>query len=179
MLAKILKTFFTWDFIKKCLKFGVTSLSACVINFGVNIIGHECFGISVNILYPIALILVSISSFLQFRFFVFPDASKRNAVKQGWQFILSSIVFRLLEWTLFFILYNVVALSFHWWYVCCIVIVQTTGTISKFFFYNYSFSDMEMKSGRIIRKFSHDHPGSMSFAGCAAPASFLNANQPG
>lgn len=136
MLAKLLKSFFTGDFIKKGLKFGVTTLSACVINFGVNIIGHECFGISVNILYPIALILVSISSFLQFRFFVFPDASKRSAVKQGWQFFLSSVIFRILEWALFFVLYNIVAFSFHWWYAWCIIIVQTIGTVSKFFFYN-------------------------------------------
>ena len=137
MLAKILKTFFTWDFIKKGLKFGITSLTACALNFGINIIGHECFGISVNILYPIALVVVSLSTFLQCRFFVYPGASKRNAMKQGWQFVLSSVIFRLLEWMLFFFLYNIVALDFHWWYVCCIIIVQTLGTLSKFFFYNY------------------------------------------
>ncbi len=137
MPAKSINTFFTWDFIKKGLKFGVTSLTACALNFGINIIGHECFGISVNILYPIALVVVSLSTFLQCRFFVYPGAADRNAMKQGWQFVLSSVIFRLLEWMLFFFLYNIVALSFHWWYVCCIIIVQTLGTLSKFFFYNY------------------------------------------
>lgn len=137
MLTKLLNTFFTWDFIKKGLKFGVATLSACIIHFVINVIGHECFDISVNILYPIALVMVSLSTFLQCRFFVYPGAAKRNAMKQGWQFVLSSVVFRLLEWVLFFFLYNIVALSFHWWYVCCIIIVQTIGTLSKFFFYNY------------------------------------------
>ena len=128
---------FSRDFIRKGLKFGITSASACLINFGINVIGHECFGISVNILYPIALVTVSLSTFLQCRFFVYPGAAERNAVKQGWQFILSSVVFRVLEWLLFFFLYNVVALPLRWWYVCCIVIVQTIGTLSKFFFYNF------------------------------------------
>lgn len=127
---------FSVDLIKKALRFGVTSVSACLLNFGINIIGHECFGISVNILYPIALVTVSLSSFLQFRFFVYPGAARRSAFRQGWQFILSSVMFRLLEWALFSFLYNVVALSFHWWYACCIVIVQTLGTLCKFFFYN-------------------------------------------
>ena len=133
----LLKTFFSWDFLKKGLKFCITSLTACLLNFGINIIGHECFGISVNILYPIALLVVSTSTFLQCRFFVYPGASQRNALKQGWQFVVSSIVFRFLEWALFYFLYNVVALQFHWWYVCCILIVQTIGTLSKFFFYNF------------------------------------------
>ena len=137
MNKDFIRSCFTWDFFKKGVKFGIALLVAVLLNFGINIIGHECFGISVNILYPIALLTVSISSFLQFRFFVYPGASDRNPVKQGWQFILSSIVFRLSEWALFFFLYNVVALSFRWWYVCCIIIVQVSGTFSKFFFYNF------------------------------------------
>ena len=136
-MTLVLKTFFTIEFIKKGLKFCITSLTACLLNFGINIIGHECFGISVNILYPIALVVVSLSTFLQCRFFVYPGAAKRNVMRQGWQFIVSSVVFRFLEWALFFFLYNVVALRFHWWYVCCILIVQTIGTLSKFFFYNF------------------------------------------
>ena len=137
MKSNLLASFFSWAFIKKGLKFGVTTLSACILNFGINIIGHECFGISVNILYPIALVVVSLSTFLQCRFFVYPGASQRNALKQGWQFVVSSIVFRVLEWGLFSFLYNVIALQFRWWYVCCILIVQTIGTLSKFFFYNF------------------------------------------
>lgn len=137
MHSRPLTALFSRDFIRKGLKFGITSASACLLNFGINIIGHECFGISVNILYPIALVAVSLSTFLQCRFFVYPGAAERSAVKQGWQFILSSAVFRLLEWMLFFLLYNVVALPLRWWYVGCIVIVQTLGTLSKFFFYNF------------------------------------------
>ncbi|MBQ9337168.1 MAG: GtrA family protein [Lentisphaeria bacterium] len=133
----LLETFFSWNFIKKGLKFCITSLTACLLNFGINIIGHEFFGISVNILYPISLVVVSLSTFLQCRFFVYPGASRRNGLKQGSQFVLSSLVFRFLEWSLFVILYDVVALDFHWWYVFCILIVQTIGTISKFFFYNF------------------------------------------
>ena len=136
-MSRILTSFFTWSFIKKGLKFGVTSLTACLLNFGINIIGHEYFGISVNILYPIALVVVSLSTFLQCRFFVYPGAAKRNAGVQGGQFILSSLAFRFAEWCLFLLLYNVIALPFHWWYVCCILIVQTVGTLSKFFFYNF------------------------------------------
>ena len=136
-MKNLFAALFSWEFIKKGLKFCITSLSACLLNFGINVIGHEFFGISVNILYPIALVVVSVSTFLQCRFFVYPGASQRNALKQGWQFIVSSIIFRFLEWALFFFLYNIVALSFHWWYVCCILIVQTVGTLSKFFFYNF------------------------------------------
>ena len=136
-MKNLFAALFSWEFIKKGLKFCITSLSACLLNFGINVIGHEFFGISVNILYPIALVVVSVSTFLQCRFFVYPGASQRNALKQGWQFIVSSIIFRFLEWALFFFLYNIVALSFHWWYVCCILIVQTIGTLSKFFFYNF------------------------------------------
>ena len=137
MSRKFIASFFTLDFFKKTVKFGIAFVVACLLNFGINIIGHEYFGISVNILYPISLVAVSLSSFLQFRFFVYPGAAKRNALKQGWQFIASSIVFRLLEWALFLFLYNVINLSFHWWYVCCIIIVQTIGTLGKFFFYNF------------------------------------------
>ena len=137
MSKAFIASFFTRDFLKKGLKFGVATVTACLLNFGINIIGHECFGISVNILYPIALVTVSLSGFLLFRFFVYPGAAQKNALKQGWQFIVSSIVFRLLEWVLFCFLYNVIALSFHWWYVCCIIIVQALGTLSKFFFYNF------------------------------------------
>ena len=130
-------TVFSWNFIRKGLKFCVTSLTAFILNFGINVIGHECFGISVNILYPIALFTVSVTAFLLFRFFVYPGASERNMGRQAGQFLLSSIGFRLAEWCLFYLLYNVVALEFHWWYVCCILIVQTIGTISKFLFYNF------------------------------------------
>ena len=137
MVRKLFLSIFSQDLIRKGLKFVITSLSACLLNFGINIIGHEYFGISVNILYPVALVVVSLSTFLQCRFFVYPGASHRNALKQGWQFVISSIVFRFLEWLLFFFLYNIVALDFHWWYVCCILIVQTIGTLSKFFFYNF------------------------------------------
>lgn len=136
-MQKIMSMLFSWNFIRKGLKFCITSLTAFLLNFGINVIGHEYFGISVNILYPISLCVVSLSTFLQCRFFVYPGASKRNAGRQGMQFVLSSIGFRLLEWLLFFLLYNVVALQFHWWYVCCILIVQTLGTISKFLFYNF------------------------------------------
>lgn len=137
MSNAFIASFFTRDFLKKGLKFGVAFLVACLLNFGINIIGHECFGISVNILYPVSLVTVSLSSFLQFRFYVYPGAAQRNALKQGWQFIVSCVIFRLLEWAFFYFLYNVIAFSFHWWYVCCIIIVQATGTVSKFFFYNF------------------------------------------
>ena len=137
MNKDIISSCLTFDFFKKGVRFGIALLVAILLNFGINIIGHECFGISVNILYPIALVAVSISSFLQFRFFVYPGAADRNAEKQGWHFILSSVAFRLLEWALFFFLYNIVALSYHWWYVCSIIIVQVSGTFSKFFFYNF------------------------------------------
>ena len=136
-IRNLLDAAFSWEFIKKALKFTLASLSAGLLNFGINIIGHECFGISVNILYPVSLAVVSCSTFLQCRFFVYPGASERNAIAQGWQFALSSLIFRLLEWMLFWFLYNVVALSFHWWYVGCIIIVQCTGMVSKFFFYNF------------------------------------------
>lgn len=119
------------------MRFCITSLSAFLLNFGINVIGHEIFGVSVNILYPVALIVVSISTFLQCRFFVYPGASRRNALRQGWMFLLSSFAFRFSEWCLFYVLFNVIALSFHWWYVCCILIVQTIGTVSKLFFYNF------------------------------------------
>ena len=132
-----IRTFFTWDFFRKGLKFGLTSGIAFILNFGINIIGHEYFGISVNITYPIALVTVSLTAFLLFRFFVYPGAEKKNPMKQGWQFILSTISFRCAEWLLFLFLYNVIALQFHWWYICCLVIVQTLGTVSKFFFYNF------------------------------------------
>ncbi|MBO4631344.1 MAG: hypothetical protein J5858_05425 [Lentisphaeria bacterium] len=146
-IQKLLKAAFSWEFIKKALKFMLTSLSACLLNFGINIIGHECFGISVNILYPVSLAVVSCSTFLQCRFFVYPGASESNAMKQGWQFMLSTLVFRVLEWLFFWFLYNVVALSCHWWYVGCIIIVQCTGTVSKFFFYNfYVFGNRSEKS---------------------------------
>ena len=137
MCKKLIVTLFSWEFIKKGLKFCITSATALMLNFGINVIGHEYFGVSVNILYPISLVVVSLSTFLQCRFFVYPGASRRNAWKQGNAFIISSICFRLCEWGLFFLLYNVIALSFHWWYVCCILIVQTLGTISKFLFYNF------------------------------------------
>lgn len=137
MLKDFIRSCFTWDFFKKGVRFGIAFIAACLINFGINIGGHEIFGISVNILYPISLVMVSISSFLQFRFFVYPGAAQRDAVKQGWQFIFSCIVFRVCEWLLFLFLYNVIALDFHWWYVGCILIVQATGTITKFFFYNF------------------------------------------
>ena len=137
MNESFIKSCLTKDFFWKAVKFGIALLVAILLTFGINIIGHEYFGISVNYLYPVALVAVSISSFLQFRFFVYPGAARRDAVKQGWQFILSCVVFRLLEWALFSFLYNIVALSFHWWYVCCIIIVQVTGTFSKFFFYNF------------------------------------------
>lgn len=137
MLKDLISSVFRWDFIKKGLRFGVTTLTACILNFGINIIGHEYFGISVNVTYPIALVTVSAAAFLLFRFFVYPGAEKKNPLKQGWQFILSTIGFRVAEWLLFMFLYNVIALDFRWWYVCCIVIVQVLGTVSKFFFYNF------------------------------------------
>ena len=65
MNKDFIRSCFTWDFFKKGVKFGIALLVAVLLNFGINIIGHECFGISVNILYPIALLTVSISSFLQ------------------------------------------------------------------------------------------------------------------
>ena len=125
------------ELLRRGARFGVTTLSAVALNFGINIIGHECFGISVNILYPIALAAVTLSAFLQFRFFVYPGAAQRGALRQGSEFLLCSIGFRVLEWLLFLLLYNVVALPFRRWYLGCIVIVQGLGTVGKFFFYNF------------------------------------------
>ena len=119
-------------FIHKGLRFGVTTLVALTLHLVINVGGHELLGISSNILYPITLVSISASTFLLFRFFVYPEAKEKNAIRQGGGFVLTSIVFRLLEWCLFVVLFNVVGL----WYVTCIIIVQVVGTISKFLFYN-------------------------------------------
>lgn len=132
-----LKRFFTKGFVKKGLKFCIASLITCLLNFGINIIGHECFGVNVNILYPVALATVSLTAFLLCRFFIYPKAAERNVKLQIGQFVLSSIFFRICEWGLFYFLYNVIALTFHWWYVCCIFLVQVIGALSKFVFYNF------------------------------------------
>ena len=124
--------YLTFEFFKKACLFSLTTFAAIFINFGVNIVGHECFGISVNILYPIGIFSVSMSTFLLCRYVVYPNAKQKNAVKQGGQFIVSVLFFRCIEWCVFSILYN----TLEWHYIICILLVQGGGTVIKFFFYN-------------------------------------------
>ena len=125
--------YLTLDFLKRACLFSFTTVSAVIINFGVNIIGHECFGISVNILYPIGLFCVSMSTFLLCRYVVYPGAKQKNVAKQGGAFVLSVLVFRCTEWGCFSILHNI----FDWHYILCMLILQGGGTVFKFFFYNF------------------------------------------
>ncbi len=121
------------NIVRKGLRFGIATVAAFVIHLVVNVGGHELLGISSNVLYPISLVLISLSTFLFCRFFVYPEGREKSMAVQGWWFIVSSVLFRLLEWGCFAFLLNIVGL----WYVVCIVIVQVTGTLSKFFFYNF------------------------------------------
>ena len=136
------------SFIYKAMRFSVTSFVALVLHLIINVFGHEQLGINVNITYPISLVIISLSTFLMLRFFVYPGASEKKIVRQGSQFIISTIVFRLLEWGLFSLLVN----TFKLWYIFSIVAAQMIGTISKFIFFNFFVFGQAVLSQESLRR---------------------------
>lgn len=104
-----------------------------MLHLVINVGGHELFGIDSNVLYPITLLAISLSTFLLFRFFVYPEAREKNIAKQGGGFVLATAAFRLAEWGAFAALLNLAHVRYYW----CILIVQAAGTISKFLFFNF------------------------------------------
>jgi hypothetical protein len=56
--------------IGKGMRFCVTTLVALTFHLVINVGGHELLGIDSNVLYPITLLAISLSTFLLFRFFV-------------------------------------------------------------------------------------------------------------
>ncbi len=119
--------------IGKGMRFCVTTLVALTFHLVINVGGHELLGIDSNVLYPITLLAISLSTFLLFRFFVYPEAREKNIARQGGGFILATVAFRLTEWGAFAALLNLAHLKYYW----CILIVQVTGTVSKFLFFNF------------------------------------------
>lgn len=124
---------FCKSFIYKTMRFLTTSFVALYLHFIINVLGHELLGFNVNITYPISLVMVSLTTFLLSRFFVYPGASEKKFLYQGMQFIISSIIFRILEWGMFSLLVDIFGL----WYIFSIIFVQTLGTIIKFIFFNF------------------------------------------
>ena len=118
---------------RKGMRFGITTLCALLLHLIINGGGVELLHLSPDLTYPISLFAITLASFLLFRFFVYEGASEKNSLHQGGQFILATIIFRLLEWGFFLLLHKVFGL----WYAFAIVLVQITGTISKFVFYNF------------------------------------------
>lgn len=121
-----------FELLKKACRFGVTTVTGLVLNLTISVGGHEWLGISANITYAVALVTVMAVNFLLMRHFVYRTATEHRAMIQLWRFVISSVAFRSGEYGCFYLLHNV----FGWWYVLVILLVQGTGTLVKFFFYN-------------------------------------------
>lgn len=118
---------------RKGLRFGVTALSALLLHVIINGGGVELLHLSPRVTYPFSLLVITLTNFLLFRFYVYEAAREKDGYLQGGQFLIATIIFRILEWGLFTLLHT----GFGLWYAYAVISVQIIGTLTKFIFYNY------------------------------------------
>jgi putative flippase GtrA len=101
-----------------------------VLNLGLTVALHEVAGLSEELSYAIALVVVLATNFLFLRYYIYP-ARHGPFFKQLGLFLASSAVFRGLEYVAFLFGHTLLGLP----YVPVLVVVQALSVIAKFLYY--------------------------------------------
>ncbi len=125
----------------KGLKYCHSPLAGFITNITVLTFCTEILNYPAAISYIFALFSASTASFFVCRYFVFKQHIKENIFKQYWKFISSSMVFRVVEFALFWLFVDI--LGYYYLYV--FLVVQSASAILKFFIYNFIFTNNNNK----------------------------------
>ncbi len=112
-------------------KYFFVSVLSFGLNVVINVICYELFNFSPVIVYPFSVLSISAMNFLLCRYFIFKNSTSKKLFTQGYQFILSTVLFRLAEYVFFLLLFKILDI----WYVVGIIFTQSLWAIMKFFFY--------------------------------------------
>ncbi len=127
--------------IVRIYKFLHSSLVAFITNLVVLTTCVELLNFPEPLAYALAVFSATSASFLVCRYFVFKHSEREKFFKQYWKFVSSSMVFRIVEFSVFTICVEL--LNFYYFYV--FLVVQTITTIIKFFFYKkFIFKDPKL-----------------------------------
>ena len=112
-------------------KYFFVSVLSFGLNVVINVICYELFNFSPVIVYPFSVLSISAMNFLLCRYFIFKNSTSKKLFTQGYQFILSTVLFRLAEYVFFLLLFKILDI----WYVVGIIFTQSLWAIMKFFCY--------------------------------------------
>ena len=112
-------------------KYFFVSVLSFGLNVVINVICYELFNFSPVIVYPFSVLSISAMNFLLCRYFIFKNSTSKKLFTQGYQFILSTVLFRLAESVFLLLLFKILDI----WYVVGIIFTQSLWAIMKFFFY--------------------------------------------
>jgi len=115
-------------------RFGRLSILSFAINLGLTITLHEWFGLSTTLSFAMTILFLYVFNFVAMRFYVFPaiTVGGPGVIKQATGFLISSAVFRAVDYGAFLFLHSV----FGIYYIATIIIVTGISFIAKYFFYN-------------------------------------------
>lgn len=82
-------------------KYFFVSVLSFGLNVVINVICYELFNFSPVIVYPFSVLSISAMNFLLCRYFIFKNSTSKKLFTQGYQFILSTVLFRLAEYVFF------------------------------------------------------------------------------
>ncbi|MBN2517134.1 MAG: GtrA family protein [Deltaproteobacteria bacterium] len=114
---------------KQIIGFGASGIIGTVCNLMVTIILHEIFSIEVRGAYLFGLLTAVLVNFYLCRNLIFQ--SKGNMWRQLFAYVLSSFLFRGLEYGAFLLQEMTINLP----YVLAILLIQATSFLLKFFYY--------------------------------------------
>ncbi len=126
----------------KGFKFLQSSMVAFLTNMVVLTFCVEILKFSEMLGYLLAIMCATTMSFLVCRYFVFAQAIRPPFFKQYAQFVSSAAVFRTIEFGLFSFFVEVMA----YYYLYVFIIVQSIGTIFKFFYFKKFIFDKKLPS---------------------------------
>jgi putative flippase GtrA len=111
-------------------RYAVLGASSFINTIAITAISHEIIGLSEPTSYLIALVSVFFMNFAGMRYYVFVGTSQ-SALPQSVTFLMTSIGFRLLEYSAFLLLHTF--LDLH--YIIAIIMVQIVSFLTKYIVY--------------------------------------------
>ncbi|GAA0467178.1 hypothetical protein GCM10009096_04900 [Parasphingorhabdus litoris] len=128
----------TW---RQIQKFVIVSATSATITLGIPIFLHEIFGVQEKIAVLVAFVVAYMVNFLSLRRVVFSSA---GTVRGDFlKFALSSLAFRTSEYLAFLLLHEMLNMT----YILALLIVLTTATFLKFFWYRLLFDNSGSGTG--------------------------------
>jgi putative flippase GtrA len=116
--------------VNKLFRFGAIGGVGFVVNFGLTAFLHEIVGLSAELAFAVALVVVFFGNFLSCRYLVF-DATADDPKKQLLHYAFASFGFRFAQWSSFVVLHRWLGVP----YLLAVAVVLVSWFLIKFSVY--------------------------------------------